>query len=308
MAEDKYSPTGQARRRLRDVHSAHARLTRAWRYAPDHTLPGKGPDPGPTTGGGRSDPTGRAVAVVDQLRSNVLAETARITLELAEKMTDIDGDDRRGTCGYLTAHVRRPIGRQLSDVLALHKQLYETLARYVRELDGGTTYDDARELLPTVHHHASAIARCAAWAYGHLVRPNADPDDRVCDDETCQNVLEPPDGSKLQELYPGLCRMCASRRDRAAALRAAEVAREQARPLCPDCGQRLSEADVDDGHTSCLECRTPRCAGEIRDCNEPLKRRDIAANAANCEACRKHKQRHPEQVGTGGAFEWQDIQ
>lgn len=272
------SPSAAALERLEDVHQAHALIREAWRHEPDHTLPGKGPDPGPTTGGGRSDPTARAAGRGDVQRGWVVAEVARLTIDLGQKLETLDGRERPSTVDFLTRR-GRPAGSNLAASLALHRQWFEELTSTVCQLDTPTGYDDARELMVVVHHHASAMARASRWAHGHLVRPPAPDGLRVCDDDGCQDVLQDSDAR--------FCRVCASRRERAAALRAAEVAREQARPLCAACGERLSVGDVDGGHQECQDCRTPRCGAEIRtDCTRPLTDDDIMRNATNCQPCR----------------------
>lgn len=309
------TPTERAKRRTRDVEHARARIRRAWNHAPDPAVAATLNRTGPISGGDTSDPTLGATSARDHQRHTAVSELARITLALGETLTEkVDGQERPGSVDYLVRHIhqRRP-GQPSSDrpnglrqVLALHEQWWNELVGHVATLDTPTGFDDARALLINVNEHANAIVRLSRWIYGVLVRPPADPNARVCDHPDCQEALGDDDGDE--------CDHHAARRERAEAKRAAEIAAELARPLCPDCSARLSEEDVEGGHERCLDCRTPKCGAEIRtDCGRDLTEDDIARNATNCQPCRNWqswKNRQDDRVGASSSgdhpWEWQE--
>lgn len=278
MAES--SPTEQAAKRTQDVEHARARIRTAWRHAPDPAVGATLNRTGPVTGGDRSDPTLTATSARDHQRASAAAELARITIKLGQTITHkVDGKERPGSVDYLVRHVhQRQPGQYASarrvgidHILALHQQWWNQLVKHVETLDTPTGFDEARALLINVNEHANALARTARWIHGILVRPPAEDDVRVCDHPECQAAIGPDDGNE--------CDIHTDRRRRAEQRRKAEAK---------------------------LDLTRPRCAQQIRRCDNRVSEADAARNRRNCAACRNAKSRANTERTTDGeaAITW----
>lgn len=296
-------PSDRASELMSTVDEAHAKLKRAWRSRPDGDLQTGRPETGRISSSRIPDPASDSAYAIERTRTDVLARVTDLTAELADA---VDADQA------LAFRSRR-----LDDVLALHRQWAGQLFTDIRRLEKQPSgWDDAKSLTSTLAFHAQQLHRTSLWAYGSLAQPDAPKGLRVCDDERCQS---PAHENSL------LCRLHIERQQRW--LEKAEQRRRQVRAdrenglRCRgeirDCEAMLTDRERANGRRNCSQCRTPRCAAEIRtDCTRPLTDDDIDRNATNCNTCRKwdhderkrQAKRDAERASDGAvAFRWNAV-